>query len=134
MPPSPVKLIYNSVLGKNNQTFPRDQCSISKHFYEAIRINVSFDGFFTFCSNSSIDTFGYIYEDTFDPFDLESDLIASDNDDCDNQQFRLCLFLQANTSYILVVTTHAEGVTGPFSVSVVGGTEVHLTAIDRLGE
>lgn len=82
-----------------------------------------------------MDTFGYIYQDTFDPFDLESaDLVASDNDGCEYQQFRLCLFLQANTSYILVVTTHAESVTGPFSVSAVGGGEISFTEMDRIGE
>ena len=122
-----MKLTYNSVLGKNKQAFPRDLCGTSKYFYEAIRISVSFDGYFTFCSNSSIDIYGYIYKNTFDPFDLESDLIASDNNGCGEQQFRLCLFLQANISYILVVTTDAEDVTGPFSVSVVGGTEISFT-------
>ena len=81
-----------------------------------------------------MDTFGYIYQNTFDPFDLASDLIASDNDGCGDQQFRLCLFLQANTTYILVVTTNARRMTGAFSIDVVGGAEINITGINRIGE
>lgn len=125
---------YESELGKKSATLSRDECRTSKYHYEALRINVSLDGYYTFCSNSSIDTFGYIYEDAFDPFDLESDLVASDNDGCGDKQFRLCSFLKTNTSYILVVTTQTAGVTSPFSVSVVGGAEVNFTSMGRIGE
>jgi hypothetical protein len=134
VPPSPVTSTYIAELGKNSRTFPRDPCGTSKHYYEAIRINVSLDGYFTLCSESIFDTFAYLYEEIFDPFDLESNLVVSDNDGCGNQQFRLCLFLQANISYILVVTTHAAGVAGSFSVSVVGGAEISFTTMDRIGE
>jgi hypothetical protein len=129
-----VKSTYGSTLGTNSKTFSRDQCGTSKYQYEAAWVNVSLDGYVTFCGNSKIDTYAYFYENTFDPLDLDRDLIASDDDGCGNQQFRLCLFLQTNTRYLLVVTTHAENMVGAFSVAVVGGAQVNFTRMDRIGE
>jgi hypothetical protein len=133
-PPPLVHSTYTSQLNTTSETFSRDQCALLTYYYEAIRVRVSIDGYYLFCSNSSIDTYGYIYHTAFDPFDLSSDLLADDNDGCDNQQFRLCLHLQTNTTYILVVTTNAPSMTGALSVTVVRGAEVAFTRIGRISE
>ena len=125
---------YASQLNTSSETFSRDQCATWSYYYEAIRVHVSIDGYYVFCSSSSIDTYGYVYQNTFDPFDLSSDLIASDNDGCDHQQFRLCVFLETNTTYILVVTTNEASVTGEFLVTVVRGAEASFTRIGRISE
>ena len=123
---------FTSQLNTISETFSRDHCASLTYFYEAVRINVTIDGYYMFCSNSSIDTYGYIYRSTFDPFDLSSALFADDNDGCDSQQFRLCVYLQTNTTYILVVTTNAASVTGAFSVTVVRGAEVTFTRMGSI--
>lgn len=133
-PPPPAYSTYASQLNTSSETFSRDHCATLTYYYEAIRINVAIDGYYIFCSNSSIDTYGYIYLNTFDPFDLSSDLLASDDNGCDNQQFRLCVYLETSTLYVLLVTTNDAGVTGAFSVRVVRGAEVSFTRMGRIGE
>ena len=133
-PPPLVHSTYASQLNTSSETLSRDHCAALTYYYEAMRINVAIDGYYTFCSNSSIDTYGYIYPNTFDLFDLSSDLLADDNDGCGNQQFRLCVYLETNASYVLLVTTNDAGVTGAFSVMVLRGAEVSFTRLGRVGE
>jgi hypothetical protein len=94
-------------------------------------MNVSLSGTYEFLSHSSMDTYGYLYTGTFDPVDPSRNRIDSNSDGCDNQQFWLHSFLQANSAYTLVVTTLHTNVTGAFSIVSHGESDVSFT---RLGE
>jgi hypothetical protein len=118
----------------NHDTFPRDECGTSKYYYEALQITVSVDASIMFCSNSNMDTYAFFYQHTFDPFDLSTGLLASDDNGCDDRHFRLCVPLRTNTAYILVVTTNTTRTTGVFSVAAVGGAEINFTRIDHISK
>lgn len=96
-------------------------------------MNISVNGTYTFSSESSMNTSGYLYRDTFDPLDPSRNLIANNSYGCDGQPFWLNSFPQANGAYILVVvvkTLHAN-VTGEFSIISKGVANV---SFQRLGE
>ena len=75
--------------------------------------------------------YGCLYRDEFDPFDPSRTEIANNVNGCGQLQFRLSHFLQASTSYILVMTTFFMDFTGPFSITATGAVNVSFT---RLGE
>jgi hypothetical protein len=76
-----------------------------------------------------MDTYGYLYQDTFDPVDPSRNLIAKNNAGCNNGHFWLHGDLLANITYILVVTTNASNVKGAFSVVSTGVANVHFSPI-----
>jgi len=77
-----------------------------------------------------IDTIGYFYNSPFDPSTPMINLITDNDDDgAVAFQFRIEVNLETGRTYILVVTTQSESVTGKFSVSAVGSTSVSLTSI-----
>ena len=78
-----------------------------------------------------MDTFGYLYSSTFDPFDPWRNIIESEDDGSGDRQFFLTFFLQRDTTHTLVVTTQPPNVTGPFKVVSQGYGSVNFT---RLGE
>jgi hypothetical protein len=99
------------------------------YYFEAVQVSVSTAGTYIFTSISTIDTRGYFYNSSFDPSNATANLITSDDDSGGNRQFRIQVYLQAGGTYILVVTTHGNSVTGNFSVSAVGPASVDLIFI-----
>jgi len=88
----------------------------NRYYFESIQVNVLIKGTYIFTSNSSINTYGYLYDDQFNPADLSLKLI-SENDDSNGQgQFRIAAILQSHRIYILVVTTFSPATTGQFSI------------------
>ncbi len=88
-------------------------------------------GYYSLSSSSTIDTYGYIYKDAFTPVDRIVNLLSQDDGRCADHQFKLVTVLQANTTYILVVTTHSSNVTGAFLILVSGPKNVSL---NRMGK
>ena len=115
---------YSSALGRSSETYFRERCRTPKHYYQALEINIAVSGQYDLWSNSRMKTYGCLYQDTFNLVDPSLNQIASNADGCNNGQFRLQSFLQKSTTYILVVTSFAEGATGPFSILIIGGANV----------
>ncbi len=80
-------------------------CGISSCYYQTIQISVIATGFYHISSQSIIDTYGYIYQDSFDPFNPSVNLILENDQSCPDEQFKLTVNLQVDIKYILVVTT-----------------------------
>jgi len=76
-----------------------------------------------------MDTYGYFYNNAFDPSYPSQSLITSDDDSGGNRQFQIRGSLQSGHKYILVVTTDGSSITGSFSVRVTGPASVGLTSI-----
>ena len=130
--PQVVQSTYLSELTTNTSEYIRDSCETGNSNYEALQINVSVSGVYRLLSKSLMDTYGYLYRDTFDPFEPSRNQIASDDDDCNGGQFRLEHLLQKNTTYILVVTTHQSNVQGPFTVIATSEeSRVHFTRLSK---
>ena len=129
--------VYSSKWTTHSQVYCRDRCSTADYqydfdddyYYETILMNVSKAGDFTIMSQSSINTYGYLYENSFDPFDTSLNLLMEDDNSGDNEQFKLTAFLQPSTIYVLVVTTFSPHVMGKFSIIASGTSFISLTRV-----
>ncbi|CAF1338358.1 unnamed protein product [Adineta steineri] len=106
-----------------------DNCSNSNFYYEAIKINVSVAGTYTIACSSSIDTYGFLFNTTFDPTHPTENLLLYDDDGAGNQQFKLVYFLQPSINYTVIATTYAPFISGSFSLIVTGPGVVYFTRI-----
>ncbi|CAF4122011.1 unnamed protein product [Adineta steineri] len=128
--PSVVQTIYISELTTNSSTYLLS-CSSSSSYYEAIQVNVRRSGFYTFFSNSNMDTYGVIYKDYFDPSDPMKNRLLENDHGCGQDQFRFTTALETNVTYILVATTFNSNIIGAFSIFVSGPNNVDLKNISK---
>ena len=81
-------------------------------------MSVTKAGKYKFTSESNIDTYGYIYNSSFNPANPRMNLLAEDNDNGKKKQFQLKVNLQPWETYVLVTTTFLPSVRGSFSIAV----------------
>ncbi|CAF1557222.1 unnamed protein product [Adineta steineri] len=117
--------IYSSELNTSSQTYSRD-CRKSNYYYQTIRVNVMETGYYALSSSSSMDTFGYIYEDDFNPMNPLENLLSQDYRACSYQDFKLIVYLYTGTTYILVMTTSSPNMTGDFDIKTSGPNNITL--------
>ncbi|UJR18100.1 hypothetical protein I4U23_005000 [Adineta vaga] len=121
---------YSSALTVDSPFYVRSYGSTIRFCYQAIEISVSTTGIYTISSNSTIDTYGVLYNNTFNPADPDRNQLSSDDQTGGNDQFLLANILQAMTTYILVVTTYYDGVTGDFSLVGEGPDSISFSPIN----
>ncbi len=117
--------MYSSSLTTNNQMYIRD-CIEPNFYYESIQVKVFESGYYTFQSDSTMDTYGYIYKNKFDPLNPLENLLSINDDGGSYFQFRLDIRLVVNMTYVLVVTAYDSRRTGEFSITVFGKNKVTL--------
>ncbi|CAF4036671.1 unnamed protein product [Adineta steineri] len=129
---STIKSQYSSALSIYSSVFNRSQSPwpSSYFYYASIQINVATTGVYTIFSNSTMDTYGYLYNDTLNPSFPDQNLMLSDNDAAPNSQFMLIITLQAMKQYTLVVTTYWAITTGTFSIIALGPALMNFSTID----
>jgi hypothetical protein len=131
------QMVYSSEWTTHSQVFCRDRCSTpdyqydfdDDYYYEAILMNVSKAGEFSIMSKSNINTYGYLYDNIFDPSDTSLNLLVEDDNSGNNEQFKLTAFLQPPSIYVLVVTTFSPHVMGKFSIIATGASIISLTRV-----
>jgi hypothetical protein len=122
-----VTTIYSSAWTNCSATYIRTADSTSNYYFEAIEIFVSTAGTYILSSNSSLDTYGYIYNNTFNTSNPAANLFSQDDDSAGNRQFKMAVYLRPDfMTYVLVATTHSAGMTGSFSIIASGPTKVIL--------
>ena len=100
-----------------------------KEYYQALRINVAVSGHYVIWSSTL--TGFVLYRDTVDPlYHLRNQLVNKFTGGGD-RRFRMYASLQANTTYILVVSMGGSNTMGPFSITSEGAASVIFT---RLGK
>ena len=123
----------SGALSSSSQRFSRPGGDAShNYYYQAIKVTTCIDAIFIFTSSSSIDAYGHLYMNSFDPSNPSPDLVISNDDDAGIGQFQISINLQSETTYFLVVTTFRPDVTGNFSVSVTGPAAVNLIKITAI--
>ncbi|CAF1054190.1 unnamed protein product [Adineta steineri] len=121
---------YSSTLITNSSRFCRTgNCSASIYYYQAIQLNVSTTGTYTILCSSTMNTYGYLYNNTFNSSSLSLNQFASDDDSGGNNQFMFLILLQAVGKYILIVTTYKQNVTGSFSIISTGAGTVRYVKL-----
>ena len=121
--------IYSSSLTRNSLTFTRDLRS-GIYYYEPIIILVPVNGLYCFQSNSSVDSYGYLYVNYFNRFSFTENLLASNDDSGGNSQFLIEYQLESNKKYILIKTTYAPNITTRFSITTSGPGRVYFNSIN----
>lgn len=81
-----------------------------------------------------MDTFGFIYQSFFDIRFFFVNLMGYDDDSNGNGQFKLQTTLQANTPYIVLVSTYDSNVTGAFTLVGSGAGRLTLTRLTNLSK
>ena len=122
--------MYTSALASNSKMYSRTDCGESQ-YYEAIEVNVILSGLYSLSSDSIVNTYGYIYKEKFNPVNTSKNLLSQNDNSCNTDQFKLTLDLQVGTTYILVVTTYYANVTGTFSITVSGPSNVSFNLISE---
>ncbi|CAF2077550.1 unnamed protein product [Rotaria magnacalcarata] len=112
------KLKYSSSFTANSPTYCRITCTNGQFYYNILTVSVTKAGKYKFTSESNIDTYGYIYNSSFNPANPRLNLLAEDNDSGKKKQFRLKINLQPWKTYVLVTTTFLPSVRGSFSIDV----------------
>ena len=107
--------------------------SSRKLYYEALMINISMSGNYTFTSVSSVDMYGYLYYNEFDPLMPCQNLLQENDDIADDVlQFQIQSTLQSFITYILVVTTYHSNRTGKFSIISQGPKKVQIMRMNSV--
>ncbi len=88
-------------------------------------------GYYSFRSYSTMDTYEFLYRNTFNPLSPSENLIVAQGDKGSDLQFRLNTRLDGDMTYVLVMTTYSFKDTGAFSIIVQGPNKVIL---ERLSE
>jgi hypothetical protein len=128
---SVISLTYQLALTRGSQIYSRF-CDWENFYYEAFEVKVPEIRYYTIQSNSTIDTYGYIYENKFNPLNPTENLLASDDDSGGSRfQFKFEIPLYVDTTYILVVTTFSSKEIGDIKINLLGLTNV---TINRLSE
>jgi hypothetical protein len=121
---------YFSSLSTSNQIYSRD-CDKQNLYYESIQVKVNTSGYYSFRSYSTIDAYGFIYRNTFNPLNPSENLLYAEVDSGSDFQFRLHIRLSGGMTYVLVMTTYQLKETGAFSIFALGANKV---VFERLSE
>ena len=128
--PVNIQVVHSSKLTLDNPTYYRD-CEVPQCHYESVQIHVHTKGLYVLWSESTTQTYGYIYEDDFNPLKPSDNLLLRHNGDCNDKQFKLIIDLEVHTRYILVITTHRPKTLMNFLVFVSGPDNVTLTHFSK---
>ena len=120
---------YSSALTSHSGIYIRPGQITRSFYYEAIVLIVYSTGNFVVRSSSILDTYGYLYNSSFNPLYPFDNVIASDDDSGGSRQFLLNVTLTYGSSYILVVTTYAPGIIGDYSVTALGPATIIFNPI-----
>ena len=122
--------IYSSLLSTNNQIYSR-YCDKNNFYYESIQVKVIKGGYYRFRSYSTIDAYGSIYKNTFNPLNPSENLLQTDGDSSSDLQFKLDIPLSADMTYVLVMATDQLEETSLFSIIVQGAEKVILERLSK---
>lgn len=129
--PSVLRSTYQSELTTAGDKYSRDQCLSSEYHYEALQFDTPSSGVYRFQSESTVYPYGYLYRDTFNPYDPNHNRLLENDETCGMGQLLLNSLLLSNTTYILVVTTDIPRRTGAFMIQAFGAANI---TFNRIGE
>lgn len=125
---------YSGSFSSSSPKFSRPDGGSSKYYYHAIQVTVNTTGTYNFTSSSSINTYGYFYNDIFNASYPSQNLIASDDHGNSFGQFEISHHLESRYVYVLIVTTLDNITERSFSIITTGPNSVHMISIVSLPE
>lgn len=126
---------YSSALTTANERYAANyNYSTPWFYYEAILLNITVSGSYRIFSRSTVDAYGYLYAEMFDPRLPLNMLIEVVYPDPGDDQFLIENQLVAGRVYIVVVTTSEMNMTGPFTIVAFGPGPITLTRLNVTGK
>ncbi|CAF1020616.1 unnamed protein product [Adineta steineri] len=124
-----IETMYSLSLTSNSATYFQD-CSELDSYYEAIQMNISMTGHYTFLIKSEMkSTHAYIYVNNFNPFDMSKNLLSLSGDSGNQGQFQLSVVLEANMIYVVVITTSSPNLMGNVLIQGSGSSYIGFNRI-----
>ena len=120
----------SSTLTKDSQMYSQD-CNLESFYYEAFEVKVPENRYYTIWSSADIDTYGYIYETSFDSLNPIENLLIKNGKEGSKNQFKFAIPLYDDTTYILVVTTYSPLVTGDIEIHTLGVKNVSVQRLSK---
>ncbi|CAF1325561.1 unnamed protein product [Adineta steineri] len=121
--------MYLSSLTSNSSIYFKN-CSELDSYYEAIQMDVTITGYYAFLINSKMKTtYGCIYKNDFNPFDVAKNMLKYNGDYERQGQFEVIAVLEANIKYVFVITTSFPNRTGNFSIEGSGQSYIGFSRI-----
>lgn len=115
--------VHSSSLSTISQIYSRD-CDKKYYYYESIEVKLIESGYYSFRSYSSMDSYGLIYQKTFNPLKPSENLLHAEDDSDSDTQFTLNVRLSDAMTYVLIMTTYQLKETGVFSILIRGPSQV----------
>lgn len=81
---------------------------------------------YTVKTSSPIDTFCYLYENTFDPSSVNTNLLSFDDDSAGEEQCLLRRVLSPQKKYYVVITTYFPDIFGPLTIIMSSGNFLEM--------
>ena len=126
-----VRTVYSNDLSMTSGRFVRPNGISNKDYsYDAFQLIISTNGKYSLRSNSSIDTYGCLYRNSFHPINVHRNLLICNDNSGDDQQFLIIGDLQSNMTYILVVTTYEYLTIGNYSMISIGPSLISIYLIN----
>ncbi len=121
---------YYGNLSCSSTTFSRPKGNTDCYYYQAIRIENYTNGIYAFISNSSMNTYGYLYNNSFDPSSPSQNLITPYYESNSDGRFPIIYSLQSYQTYILVVATYIpDRIRESLLITAVGPSLVSMYSI-----
>lgn len=126
-----LQTIYSSALTVNSSKCNHRYCTLLNFYCEIIEIHTIELGQYIIISNSTLDLYGYVYDNSnFTLVDLSVNAIAANDNSACNKQFKISIEQRLNIPLILIVTTKQQNEHDLFSLIVNGPNNVIMR---RLG-
>lgn len=119
---------YNGYLSSSSMFIRPNGAYSILYAYNALRIRVPRTDFYTLTSESTLDTYGCLYDGDFDPSRPSINLVTCDDDRGTNRQFLIGRTLQSSLSYTLVVTTYSTNTYGYYTAKIFGSYTVSVSS------
>ncbi len=95
-------------------------------------MKVNKSGYYSFRSYSTIDAYGLIYRNTFNPLNPSENLFQTEDDSDSNLQFRFDTYLSGGMTYVLVMTTYKlKEIGGKLWIIVQGDNKIILERLSK---
>jgi hypothetical protein len=122
---------YTSALTVNSSIYSRTGCDKFNVYYETIQLGIVENGCYSFISNSGINIYSSIHKDSFDPLNSLKNIISKDNGNYGSDQVKIHVYLQANSSYILVVERNHSNGSESFSITTSSSKNLNFKQISE---
>lgn len=120
---------YSSSLRVTNPTFSRPHGRGTLFYYQLFQINVPQYGAYAFETSSSVDTFRYLYSNTFDPSSPTSNLLTFNDDALQENQCLVQAVLSTEDTYYAVITTYLPDVLGNITMDTSGSADIDVVTL-----